>query len=245
MTMGCAATFRAKPAAQTMVTTRTQRSWYFSAPKILSCRDACGGSAPRTRRYAAVACRSGSWWACRPARRCTNSLISSRTVVPHQIVVPDTPPEGTEVPRSDRYSSWACRADLAAEAGDLGERKARRRPAPLIVALCRWCGAGLLPVGWLGLRICCSTWLARPVAHHLRVVSHVAGTSVHRSGRIMIVRPIPVRHTGENAGIGLTIIAPARGVGLVPRTRQRRSGISASPASRRPQRCPREHTVRS
>jgi hypothetical protein len=153
MTMGCAATFRAKPAAQTMVTTRTQRSWYFSAPKILSCRDACGGSAPRTRRYAAVACRSGSWWACRPARRCTNSLISSRTVVPHQIVVPDTPPEGTEVPRSDRYSSWACRADLAAEAGDLGERKARRRPAPLIVALCRWCGAGLLPVGWLGLRI--------------------------------------------------------------------------------------------
>jgi hypothetical protein len=33
MTIGCAATFRARPAAQTMVTTRTGGSWYFGAPR--------------------------------------------------------------------------------------------------------------------------------------------------------------------------------------------------------------------
>jgi hypothetical protein len=84
--------------------------------------------------------------------------------------------------------------------------------------------------GWrhtarLGLRVCSHAWLARPVGRHLCVVSHIAGKLVHYLGRVMIVSPISVGHAGENAGIGLTIIAPTRGVGLVPPARQWRHPI--------------------
>jgi hypothetical protein len=86
-------------------------------------------------------------------------------------------------------------------------------------------GAGLVPSGWMaapgpaGATRVLGAWLARPDAGHLRVAPHMEGKSVHYPGRGMIVSPIPVRHTGENAGFGLTIIT-ARGVGLVARARQ-------------------------